>query len=525
MKYSKIAATLMLLALTTLVLVGCGVKADSPNPAVDSPAKQNRPNARPPTTGPALTSLNVVGQGRAMYPAFDPDIFHYAVGCETDKPVDVSAAWRNTSEVIVQGQAMTDDSSPLTLRGIHERSNIVVRVGSLDYTIHCIDEGFPAIEVTRTDAAWDGLVITAIALGPRGGNNTYHVFLDGNGVPWHWERVKGNRGLFRYHRGDVFPYSRVAAPAVRTPGVDRGIEHIIFDHDMREVKRVHAVDLLHTDDHDFYIGSRGQYVLISYTEEPGNPIGDRPDARGLVLDDVPAVTHSIVQKVSPEGELRFQWSSWDRVNLDNCVYRKVQKNGHNDYAHVNSVTLQEDGNLLLSLRQCMVMLIDGDTGKTLWRVGVNHLDDDAWTEAGFDPPLKIIGDPNGTFCAQHSAQFTPEGNLLVYDNGSWCGPGDDSPSRVAEYAIDPEAGTATFVREHSLGQFTPFRGTVDQMPNGNWLIGWGTTSEPRKKAYITEVNPDTGEEVMRFTLTNPDGEDIAGPRAYAVEKDLAERLK
>ena len=418
-----------------------------------------------------LVDLAVTGPHRVMYPAFDPNIFHYAVGCELGKPLDIALSWDNGApDFTINGERPVEPTQDYvtTLHDTHQTAVVEIGTGDSAWFIHCISEDFPDITVEKTPESWDGLFAASIAVGNRGERKeSYAIVADNNGVPWRWEYVDGAVPLFRHHPDGAFPYSLSKHVSGYNDSLRRGVEFIIYDDRMREVDRVRAVNLLHTDHHDFEITPDGDYVLMSYTETYENPLGDRPDAHGKSLPDVRGLVHSIVQRVAPDGELLFEWNSWDHVNTDNCVYREPEERSVNDYAHVNSVDLV-DGHILLSMRQCMVMMVHGRNGQTLWRVGMNHLDDDAWTEAGYDLPLKIVGDPKGTFCAQHSALMpahseggewyeVPDGNLLVYDNGNWCPPGGDDDgnddgdegepySRVVEYAIDPEAGTATYLR-------------------------------------------------------------------------------
>ena len=82
-----------------------------------------------------------------------------------------------------------------------------------------------------------------------------------------------------------------------------------------------------------------------------------------------------------------------------------------DYAHINSLQLLADGNLIASLRGCsMVLNIDraSGTGSTIWDIG------------GLHPSLQISGDPYGEFCAQHTATLNNIGDLFIFDNGGHC---------------------------------------------------------------------------------------------------------
>ena len=196
--------------------------------------------------------------------------------------------------------------------------------------------------------------------------------------------------------------------------------------------------------------------------------------------------------------------------------------------------------LVISLRNCsQILRIDGTTGEVQWRLGSSKRSDAEWEALGLQPPLQIIGDPYVEFCAQHSAKLMPNGHLLLYDNGWHCprDPATGLPrrpeeefSRVVEYALDLERGTATFVRHHSLhGTFTLFntyQGLVVPMVNDSWLIGWGF-SEPRftnrPDTTATEYNPTTKQELLSLTIKRGASGNVHDSRAYPLGFDVLEQ--
>ena len=114
----------------------------------------------------------------------------------------------------------------------------------------------------------------------------------------------------------------------------------------------------------------------------------------------------------------------------------------------------------------------------------------------------------------------PNGHLLLYDNGWQMSHATRPPachaapneefSRVVEYALDLERGTATFVRHHSLGHGTlvlssiNYQGLVVPMVNDSWLISWGFSVKPNfnnpPDTTATEYNPTTNQELLSLTI-------------------------
>jgi hypothetical protein len=118
-----------------------------------------------------------------------------------------------------------------------------------------------------------------------------------------------------------------------------------------------------------------------------------------------------------------------------------------------------------------VMKIDAESGAVVWRLG------------GIRNEFTIMGDPFGGFSAQHSAGILPNGNLLLYDNGTSHVPPE---TRAVEYALDLAAKTATMVWEFRRLPpiYTDAVGLVQRLQNGNTLIGYG------RVGHATEAGPD-----------------------------------
>ena len=143
-----------------------------------------------------LASLSVSGGAGDPYPTFAPDIYHYAVRCDDDETLTISAS-------------PLDDATTLTLNGtpvsqITEKTvelssdhDVAIGLGESDesvtYVIHCVPSDFPAVEIVHKEPTVSvGLMLVT----PRYMNNrvSYLAILDNNGVP-------------RYHRKTDQPAS------------------------------------------------------------------------------------------------------------------------------------------------------------------------------------------------------------------------------------------------------------------------------------------------------------------------------
>jgi len=109
-----------------------------------------------------------------------------------------------------------------------------------------------------------------------------------------------------------------------------------------------------------------------------------------------------------------------------------------DWTHGNSIFLTEnEASYILSIRnQNMVAQFSRDTGELQWALGTpspTSEADDTW-------PWLAVAEGTRLPNQQHAATLTPEGNLMVYDNGN-----DVDTSYVTEYALNPETLSAELV--------------------------------------------------------------------------------
>ena len=501
--------------------------------AVASPAF-----AQTPTPAPTLRDLTATGEGQEMYPPFDPHTHHYAVGCGGGALTLTLSAADPETRVTVNGVRHTRQNARIVLRELHGDSDVVVKLesdggGSAVYTVHCLPDDFPTITARESPDASDMLILASP-------NHDYIAILDTNGVPrFHYGTSAPSRH-FKYHLDGLYPYSyfRRAESIPTFRGVElASFEVVVLDWDLRAVDVVRVVPpLTHTTVHDFIIKPNGNYVLLAY-EPAQRDFSSLRDPDGNDYGTTEGTEDSVIQEITPEREQVFLWNSWDHLAVTkDCTQHRFPR----DYAHVNSLEIV-DGDIIASFRGCsQVLRIDGTSGDVVWLLGKSNRGDAEWIASGSPAPLGIVGDPHGEFCGQHAARIGPDGNLILFDNGVYCLVDPETGastrasgvfSRVVEYALDPETGSATFVRHHSLhGAFNRLgysQGHVVLLENGNWLVGWGRTlldDDPEiglpPDESITEVNPRTGEELLSIVIA--DGARVLATRPWPLPPDALE---
>jgi hypothetical protein len=178
-------------------------------------------------------------------------------------------------------------------------------------------------------------------------------------------------------------------------------------------------------------------------------------------------------RLHPDGSTEFEWNAWDHLTLDEWIEPPIPGPIEPpDFDHPNSIDFDRDGHYVASFRHLgQVLKVDAENGAILWRLG------------GLRSDFTFVNDPLNGFSAQHSARVLPNGNLLLFDNGTRHQPPE---SRAVEYALDTEAKTATLVWQfrHAPRIYATFTGSVQRLVSGNTLIGYAWV------AHATEVTPD-----------------------------------
>jgi Arylsulfotransferase (ASST) len=205
------------------------------------------------------------------------------------------------------------------------------------------------------------------------------------------------------------------------------------------------------------------------------------DMRRYVDGGHPAasVTQAIVQEVSPDGMVVFQWRSLDHIPIT-ASYEDL-KAAAIRYVHNNSIDVDTDGNLLLSLRHCAaVAKVNRMTGDVMWIMGGKLNQFTFIDEHEENAPTY--------FSYQHHVIRLPNGNITMFDNGNLRSP---QYTRCLEYTIDESEKTARLVWEYRRTPdiFTQLQGAMQTLPNGNRLIAWGSAALNGSPA-ITEIDPN-----------------------------------
>ncbi len=134
-----------------------------------------------------------------------------------------------------------------------------------------------------------------------------------------------------------------------------------------------------------------------------------------------------------------------------------------DWSHCNAIEQDpRDGSIYLSSRNLnSIFKIDRKTDEFMWRLGE-------------DGDFELA--PEDHFYCQHAPEIQPNGNLLLFDNGSFRPEEQGGEySRALELSIDEKAmkAKAVWSWHNKPDLFTPIWGDADRLKNGNTLIVFG----------------------------------------------------
>lgn len=206
--------------------------------------------------------------------------------------------------------------------------------------------------------------------------------------------------------------------------------------------------------------------------------------------------------VSAKGEITSRWTVFDRREELERLHKPLNfearplrpdggrgKKKDRDHYHINTLEVLKAtplgardprfraGNIMLCLRNAnLIVILDRETLSPVWH----------WGEGVLDLP--------------HMPTMLPDGNILVFDNGTYRG-----YSRVLEIAPETEEIVWTYQGDPKKSFFSDWRGGNQRLENGDTLIC------EAQRGHVLEVSP-AGKIVWEFW--NPDMQGNKRRRIY-----------
>lgn len=209
-------------------------------------------------------------------------------------------------------------------------------------------------------------------------------------------------------------------------------------------------EIRHPDHHHDGILLRNGNVLLLCLAELPEEIAQR------VTGGMPGSEHNgrmhadYLVEMTLEGDIVWEWRAWE--HLDPVTDRIVALQDHrSEWTHGNTVVELENGDVVVSFRNIStVIVIERSSGDIIWKLGA--------------PPL----------AQQHAPTPLPNGNLLIFDNGTHRLDHPIPYSRVIEVDMATKEIVWTYQEGYVSEFFSPYISNAERLPNGNTLICEGS---------------------------------------------------
>ncbi len=336
-------------------------------------------------------------------------------------------------------------------------------VPGIDYSIAPSDLQPPPIDVLKTSPHLaDGSVFVAPKITTAGtpGQQGPEV-VDNQGRPIFFQPIDlpyqaSDFRVQQYRGHPVLTYN--VGQSTGGPGHSFGAG-IILDQHYHQIATISSGNgLEQADQHEFRLTPQGTALITVYHAVPYDLSPYGGPANGQVFDGV-------AQEIDvATGKVIWQWDSLDHVPLsDSYIPVPTDPSKPWDYFHINAVSPDTDGNLLISGRGVSTIYkVDHHSGSIIWRLGGKQSD--------FD-----LG-PGVQFNGQHNALPEAPNVVRIFDNGNGGGPATGLPSRVIDVRLDTKAKTATLLTsvQHPDGLIANSQGNSQRLPGGHLFVGWGS---------------------------------------------------
>jgi hypothetical protein len=298
------------------------------------------------------------------------------------------------------------------------------------------------------------IFLTPTAADPTGVQGGQIV--DGEGRPVWFNQLPSGVGAYdlrvqSYHREPVLTWIQSKGVFSTGPTTD-----YIADRHYHVIATVNAGNGLVADIHEFHLTREGTALITIYNTVTRDLSSVGGPASGLV-------TEGVVQEIDiANGHVIFEWHSLDHVGLDEShAPVSTSPTVAWDYFHLNAVSVDEDGNLLIDARNTWTAYrLDRHSGAVIWRLGGKKTD-------------FALG-PNVAFAWEHNPTAVDDHGLIrIFDNEA--SPAVLPYSRVIWVRHNDRKKTATLERwfKHPDSLQAGSQGNAQGLDNGDTFIWWG----------------------------------------------------
>lgn len=339
-----------------------------------------------------------------------------------------------------------------------------------------LPEDLPMPTVETIDSSLQGYIFMNLFANPPGAYSSYLLMLDKLGTPVFYRKFDNRVTDFKLlDNGKLcFHYNNR----------DENYQcYYLMDEKFNITDSVMAGNGYQVDHHEMILLENGHYMILIYDPQA-------VDMSEIVPGGSPwaTVIGLVIQEVDTEGNVYFQWRSWDHFEITDATDDIDLTEGHIDYVHGNALEIDKDGNILLSSRHLdEVTKIDYETGDVIWRMGLKAKNND----------FEFINDSIG-FSHQHDINLVSDSIYTLYDNGNLHEP---PFSRALQYLIDEDSMQVTRIwdyrKQPDIYGFAT--GSYQDVNGEHAMICWGYSASD---LVATEVDYQ-GNELLNLSVDIP----------------------
>nr|VFJ51729.1 MAG: Arylsulfotransferase (ASST) [Candidatus Kentron sp. FW] len=260
-------------------------------------------------------------------------------------------------------------------------------------------------------------------------------------------------------------------------------------------------------------------VLASELRQIKNFFGSELDEKAPRKDQW--IMGDKVLEFERSGKVVWSWNAFDYLDVMRIGYGTFGNYWHVrgfpgalSWTHANAVTLFDHESILVNYRfQSAITKIDRKTGDIQWIAG----EPSGWS-APLQAKLLTMKGNKRWFWHQHDSKITPNGTLLLFDNGNAQArpfekpiPPSQTRSRAVEYALDQQKMTLrekwSSIIPNDLAVISSAMGSVQYLPNTeNLLVGYGlilSQDDAHNKGWHNLAETDTWTRVREYTHDSP----------------------
>jgi hypothetical protein len=272
--------------------------------------------------------------------------------------------------------------------------------------------------------------------------------------------VAGNLSLQVYDGKPVLSWWQ---GTITNTGATESGEDVVVDQHYRPIARLQATDGWVVTLHELVIRGHNAWVTAN-KNIPMNLSRYGGAYNGALID-------SAVQEYDlTTGKLLYSWDALKHIPL-NDSRASLPTNGFPwDAYHVNSINLPGDGTFVVSMRNTWAAYkVNIASAKIEWTLGGHHSSFKLGKGADFEWQHDVVvypGSPLVTLFDDHCCQIT--------GGGTYVSP--TAPSRGLVLKLDQRTHAANLAGQYSHGANfdAEYMGSLEPLPNGNEMVGWGS---------------------------------------------------